>query len=122
MGNKKSRLLNEYDKTWRISRQEFLVVLFIFLLPIMFYWVTWIDCRPISEITSYQNRNYSIPEIPCDAQCFYINHGNFHFSSRKPLSEKPLPTLWILLTLYILGTMLLLFYEVFSYKSKNKDG
>ena len=91
MENNNPRSLSDYEKTWKISRRELLVVLFIFMLPILFYWITWIDCQPISDIAHYQSSNYAVPEIPSDAQCFYINHGNFHFSSRKPLSEKPLP-------------------------------
>lgn len=51
-----------------------------------FSWAPWINCHPISDLP--ETSELSV-DVPAEARCFNINHGEIVFSKRLPRTEDP---------------------------------
>ena len=80
----------------------------VILMPVFLYWITWIDSEPISNISRV---NDSHLQIPADAKSFFINHGNVHFSARRPISGEPTPALFIIISVFLLASWMFLIWN-----------
>ena len=61
-------------------------VLAVTLILGFFSWAPWINCQPISDLP--EASEFSV-EVPAEARCFNINHGEIVFSKRLPRTEDP---------------------------------
>jgi hypothetical protein len=71
------------EKFGRFSLLLMQLALASVLILTFFSWAPWIDCRPVDELSVVTDQPI---EIPPEASCFNVNHGEIQFSSRQPAS------------------------------------
>ena len=87
------------------SASYYLLLLFAPAFYIFYVLVTWVDCKDVSK---FDARKYVLEaaNIPDDATCFTMNHGNVVFHSYNSLEDNQLFFVSLILILIVLLCLL----------------
>jgi hypothetical protein len=94
------------------------LVLAVALVLGFFSWAPWINCRPINELPEIGSQGL---EVPTEARCFNVNHGEVVFSKRLPRTEDPIG-FYTLAALLIACFAALFGVNKFHRRARREDG